>query len=98
MKPYTFGLIIFLEIMLLDGIFAASTLKQRHHILPFEDFNPEDVMKITVEEIAPDTFTGVDNRETRALAMITGKTQVSQDEIEKNQLPDMQIEVRKDRP
>lgn len=105
MKPFTFGLIIFLEIMLLDGIFAASTIKQRHHISPFvmtpfygEDYKQEDIMKITVKEIAPDTFTGADNRETQALAIIAGKTQVSQAEIEKNQLPDVQIEVRKDKP
>lgn len=95
MKPFTFGIIIFLEIMLLDGIFAASTLKQRHHILPFEDFNQKDVMKITVKEIAPDAYTGADNLETKALEIVTGKTQVTAVELEKAALPDVQFEKEK---
>ena len=95
MKPRTFGIIIFFELMLLDGIFAASTLKQRHHILPFEDANSKDVMKIEVQEIAPDTFTGTDNRETQALATVTGKTQVTAVELEKAALPDVQFEKEK---
>lgn len=95
MKPFTFGLIIFLEIMLLDGIFAASTIKQRQRILPFEDSNQEDIMKIKVQEIAPDTFTGTDNRETQALAAVTGKTQVTAVELEKAALPDVQFEKEK---
>lgn len=83
MRPTTFGLIIFLEIMLLDGIFAASTIKQRHHILPFEDYNQEDAMEIKIDY---DEKTGrVHGREMadqQALGTLIGKTSLTPAELE----------------
>ena len=82
MKPRTFGLIIFLEIILLDGIFAASTLKQRHHILPFEDSNQKDVMTINISQDQNGNVFGEKQSDQRALIVLTGKPVLTEAELE----------------
>lgn len=81
MKPCTFGLIIFLEIILLDGIFAASTIKQRHRILPFEDSNQEDVMTINISKDNGLVF-GETQGDQQALIILTGKPVLTETELE----------------
>lgn len=79
MKPFTFGLIIFLEIMLLDGIFAASTIKQRQRILPFEDYN---VMQINISKDQSGNAFGETQGDQQALVILTGKSVLTEAELE----------------
>ena len=89
MKPFTFGLIIFLEIMLLDGIFAASTIKQRPRILPFvttpfygEDYNQEDVIQINISQDQSGNAFGETQGDQQALVILTGKSVLTEAELE----------------
>lgn len=86
MRPSTFGFIIFLEIMLLDGIFATSTLKQRHHILPFEDYNQEDVMQITISKDENGIVFGEKQGDQNAILILTGKNTLTETELEETRV------------
>lgn len=101
MKPKTFAIVLFTEFMLGEGLFNPDVLKQRHQIVPFEDFNPKEAMRTIIVEPTKsgDYFVAQDQKDVPALAVLTGTPAPNEKEIEAfNELQaftEIKIEVRK---